>query len=406
MDPNQGPKESLFRKEALEHLFQEEDVREPLRVSPPWTWSLLWVMAALVASSIAVSIFGKVEMISTSHGILQPAAGVRQLQAQVAGVVSKLYGHSGDRLRQGQPVARIEAAQLQSTLIETDRQLQLLRSEGQGFTAREEKLTQDQIQAIQSKIAKQKAQIASFRSSVEHLRGKAQKSERLLKEGYTSQSDVAEAKDALNAGLRQQEAAEQQLVQIMQELSALESARQRQLWQHSQEMSGIQSKRDALDATLRQTEILAPVDGFLEALVARPGDVVQAGQTLAKLIPEDSTLQAVAFLAEKDRPYVRPGSLVNLELEAYPFAQHGTLKGRVSRIGNDLVSPYEIREVLGEEAKLEVPSFRVEIEILPDRPKRLSHVTLRPNMLLQVRFTLKRQSIITLALDPLRRWLE
>lgn len=406
MDSTPGPKESLFRKEALDHLFREEDFHEPLRVSPPWTWSLLWVLGALAVSSLAGSLIGKVEMISTSRGILQPAAGVRQLQAQVAGVVSKLYGRSGDRLLQGQPIVRIEAAQLQSALLETDRQLELLRSEGKGFNAREERLTQDQIQAIQNKIAKQKTQIASYRSSVDHLRDKSLKAERLQREGYQSQSDVAEARDQLNAGLRQQDAAEQQLVQFMQELSALESARQRQVWQHSQEMSGVQSKRDALDASLRQTEIFAPVDGFLEALVARPGDVVQPGQTLAKLIPDHSQLQVVAFIAEKDRPYVRPGNLVNLELEAYPFAQHGTLRGRVLRIGSDLVSPYEVREALGEEAKLEAPSFRVEVEVLPERPARLAHVVLRPNMLLQVRFILKRQAIITLALDPLRRWME
>jgi len=48
----------------------------------------------------------------------------------------------------------------------------------------------------------------------------------------------------------------------------------------------------------------------------------------------------------------------------------------------------------------------VELQILPQRPKRLRNVALRPGILLQARFVLRRQRIVTLVLDPLRRWLE
>jgi HlyD family secretion protein len=210
----------------------------------------------------------------------------------------------------------------------------------------------------------------------------------------------------MNNARRQRDAARQQLVSLQQELAALESQREQQRWQQTQEMQGAQTKREALESTLRQTEVLAPVDGFLEALVAKPGDLLQPGQPIAKLIPAGSPLLVVSFVAEKDRAYLKEGDEVALELEAYPYAEFGTLKGRISRIASDLASPHEVREALGEDAKLEAPSFRAEIALDGNRPRRMEAAILRPGMLLQARYTLRRQRIIVMVLEPLKRWFD
>jgi hypothetical protein len=76
----------------------------------------------------------------------------------------------------------------------------------------------------------------------------------------------------------------------------------------------------------------------------------------------------------------------------------------VERIGTDLASPAELQEAFGSpEARREGPCFRVEIRIEPPPEGPLS---LRPGMLLDARFTLRRQRLATLVLEPLRRWLQ
>ncbi len=406
MESDPQPSSSLFRQEALEHLLKDEDIREPLRVSPPWTWSLFFVLGGALLAAFLGAIFGKVEVQDTGKGILHPTAGVRLLQTQVGGVLAETYARSGDILKENQPIARIESAQMQGAVLETERQLKLLRSQGQSYTDREEKLLQEQLHGVQLKLVHQETQVKSYESSVKVQEKKVEAVRKLLAENLVAAINLDEAQDQLNAALRTLDGAKQQLVQFRQELSSLESQRQRNQWQRLQDLSGSQSKRDALDSTLRQTSVLAPVAGFLEALVARPGDLLQPGQTIAKIIPEDSPLQVVAFLPEKDRGFVKTGDPVLLELEAYPFTEFGTLKGRVLRIGSDLASQYEIQEALGETGKLDGPGYRVEIELRPERTKRLADVKIRPGMLLQARFTLRRQRLITVVLDPLRRWLE
>ncbi len=386
--------------------MKNEDIREPLRVSPPWTWSLFFALGSVLLVALLAAILGKVEVQDTGKGILHPLAGVRLIQAQVGGVLAETYAHSGDTLREGQPIARIDSAQVQGAILETDRQLQLLRSQGETFTEREDKLLQEQLRAVQTKLVHQDTQVKSFESSVKIQEKRVEATRRLLVEKLVAPINLDEAQDQLNAALRTLDSAKQQMVQLRQEFSTLESQRQRNQWQRLQDLNGSQSKRDALDSSLRQTNVLAPVAGFLEALVARPGDLLQPGQTIAKIISEDSPLQVVAFLPEKDRAFVKSGDQVLLEMEAYLFTEFGTLKGRVTRIGSDLASQYEIQEALGETGKLDTPAYRVEIELQPERSKRLSGVKIRPGMLLSARFTLRRQRLITIVLDPLRRWLE
>jgi multidrug efflux pump subunit AcrA (membrane-fusion protein) len=112
----------------------------------------------------------------------------------------------------------------------------------------------------------------------------------------------------------------------------------------------------------------------------------------------------VSFLAEKDRAFVKPGDDVRLELDQLPYAEYGTLQAKVIRISDDLASPYEIREALGEDQKLDAPAYRVELEITDAASLHAAQVRLRTGMLMNVRYTLRRQRFITLVLDPLRRW--
>ena len=136
----------------------------------------------------------------------------------------------------------------------------------------------------------------------------------------------------------------------------------------------------------------------------RVGEVVHAGQTFGKLIPGGSPLHRRAFLAERDRAFAKPGDEVRLELDQLPHAEYGTLRARIARIGDDLASQSEIHDALGEEQKLDAPSYRVELEITDASAADAAQVKLRTGALMDVRYTLRRQRLITLVFTPLQRF--
>jgi multidrug efflux pump subunit AcrA (membrane-fusion protein) len=123
------------------------------------------------------------------------------------------------------------------------------------------------------------------------------------------------------------------------------------------------------------------------------------------LVAGGAPSKIIAFLPERDRAFVTSGAEIRVEVEQLPYAEFGTLKGRVDRVATDLASRYEVTEALGEEAQYPGPSYRVELSLLEDdRAKQLSS-KLRAGMLVNARFTLRRRRLISLVLDPLRRWL-
>jgi hypothetical protein len=96
---------------------------------------------------------------------------------------------------------------------------------------------------------------------------------------------------------------------------------------------------------------------------------------------------------------------VRLELDQLPYGEYGTLGARVVRISDDLASPHEVTQALGDERKLDGPAFRVVLAITDQGSARNADVTLSSGMLMKVRYTLRRQRPITIVLEPLRKWL-
>jgi HlyD family secretion protein len=130
--------------------------------------------------------------------------------------------------------------------------------------------------------------------------------------------------------------------------------------------------------------------------------VVRSGQVVGKIVPREVPFQVVSFLAERDRAFVKQGDTVKLELDQLPYAEFGTLPGTVSRIADDLATPLELQDALGDIRPAD-PTYRVEIAV-DDRGRR--GPPLRTGMLVSVRYTLRRQRLIVLLLEPLRPWFD
>ena len=396
----------LFREEAVEHYLKEAEGRGILKVSPPWTWFLTWTLGALVALALLFAVLGRVEINDHGRGVLRPVGGVRILIAPSAGTVADLRVQRGDFLKAGQPVARLESPELQGSLLEAQRQVDLLRSDYRSVAEQQDALYARQTADHEHRLASLQADLASFEHSLETRLHEREANQRLHALGIVAELEVEKSEDAYEEAQRQLRAGQLALQQEHQAWASIEAERQQQLYTRKSDLSSAETRRQALDYNLRQNLLTAPVDGFVDGLVIRAGDRVQPGQAIGRLVPADSPLQAISFLPEKDRPYVKEGDRVKVELNGYPYAEYGTLTGHVSRIGEDLASSAEWQEAMGDAERSDGPAFRIEVQLDP-RPEdpRLQPIRLRPGMLLNVRYTLRRQSLITMAFEPLKRWL-
>lgn len=397
------PSPQLFREEALKHHLRAEEGRGLARVSPPWSWALLWIVVAFVLVAVVLSVVGSVEVNGRAAGILRPGA-IRNLVAQTGGTVTAVPVHSGEAVRAGDLLLSIDSASMQSQLLEAQSQVDAIKTDFTAFAHRQDQAFEDQKAQLQQRIDMLQEQVKSQGYSIQVYERKLKANQTLQKDGLVSALTVDEAREALYQAQRQANSNQQALVQAEQELASLQGNRQNDLWQREQARKAAQAKVNAIGVNLDLGSIRAPSDGLVEAFLVKPGDVVQAGQVVGKLVPKGVPMQVVAFLPEKDRAFVRVGDVAQLELNQLPYSEYGTLKARVLDISDDLADPFEIQEALGPSAKTDVSVYRIELQVLEDAAVQRAGARLRTGMLLNARFTLRKQRPITLVLDPLKRW--
>ena len=397
--------DDLFRKEAREHLLRGEQSLRRVDISPPWTWALLGVLMAALLATIVIGFLGSIEVNTRAIGILRPANGVHVLVSQVSGTVASVAPHSGEAITAGDIVLQIDSPQLQGQLLEAQRQVTLLESDFGAFSRQQDRLHQRQLAESRTRIVKLVEQIVSERASIAVMRQKLEAMRSLESSAVVSRFAVLDAQEAVAQAERRLAGSEQTLAMANQELAAMDSRQQSELWERRQSLDTALSRRNSMRLESQQTRIVAPQDGVIEALLVKPGDDVRPGQTLGKLIPSGTPLEVVSFLSEKDRAFVRVGSEVRLEIDQLPYGEYGTLGARVVRISDDLASADEVRQALGDGRDLEGPAFRVLLSITDTDAADAVSVRLRSGMLMQVRYTLRRQRPITLVLEPLRKWL-
>lgn len=397
--------QDLFRTEAREGLLRGENSLRRVDVSPPWTWALLWVLLTALGVALVISVVGSIEVNTRAVGILRPTSGVRALVSQVSGTVASVSRHSGEAIPAGGVVLQIDSPQLQGQLLEAQRQVTLLDSDFSAFSRQLDALHQRQLDEGRTRLAKLTEQVESERASIVVMKRKLDAMRSLESSAVVSRFAVMDAQEAVAQAERRLAGSEQSLAMANQDIAAMDSRRQTELWQRRQSLDTALSRRDSMRLESQQTRILAPQDGVIEALLVKPGDDVRPGQTLGKIIPSGTPLEVVSFLPEKDRAFVNVGSEVRLELDQLPYGEYGTLGARVVRISDDLASADEVRQALGDGRNIEGPAFRVMLSITDEDAADAARIRLRSGMLMQVRYTLRRQRPITLVLEPLRKWL-
>lgn len=394
-----------FREEAIKHHLHETADTGLVRVSPIWAWVTLSFAGSLLLSFFVFGGAVAVEVTERGKGILRPVSGVRLLTAQNSGTVEELPLRPGDKVKAGQLIVRLINPQFSGSKLEVDRQYALMQRDFPEVARSQDQLFERQIKDLSAKIATLAEDIKSFTISEQHQSSRLKAVQELQRNGISSQIEIDQAVDSLEGSRRALRQSQANLRAALQEREALLSSRRQQLYSRENDRLRVESRKDSAMLSDTVLRISSPLDGFLDGLTVRPGEVVSAGQVLARVVPADSPMEVTVFLPERHRAFVKPSDQVVIELAQFPFQEFGSLKGRIKRVGEGLATSAEWREALGDSAKEDEPSFRVDIEILPDRPKAMSKVQLRPSMLLQARFTLRRQTILSFALEPLKRWL-
>jgi len=235
---------------------------------------------------------------------------------------------------------------------------------------------------------------AGSQIQLEQIESEYLEQQRLLEQ---SRSEIQQAQDELE---KQQKAYER--IVHTGELNGLEGKKQleelqAQLLEVQAEIDQGENQIASLQFQLQQRVLLAPNDGrVFQMAVNHAGTVLQPGQRIAQIAPEDAPLILRAQMPSPESGFLEVGMPVKLKFDAYPFQDYGVVEGRVRWVSPD--------SKITETQQGNVQNY--ELEVVLDRPYVQAtdkQVALTPGQTATAEVIIRQRRIIDILLDPFKK---
>lgn len=254
-----------------------------------------------IAVDVAVAEFGSLDTLRQYTGTTNPVREVL-LRARVEGQLVELNADRGDRVQQGQLVARQDDGVLTANLLQAEAEL----------AAREGELAR-----TQTLVANAQAQVARAQLEYQQSLADAKRLQQLAQLGAVTTQQAEQASTKANSNL-----------QTLRSAEALVKSQQA-------EIVTAQKRVDAQRAIVQQakerrsfTLIISPVDGIVMEKKTEAGNLLQPSNELLK-IGDFSQVKVIVEVSELDRSRLAPGQTTKVRLDAFPKKE---LTGQISLI--------------------------------------------------------------------------
>lgn len=176
-----------------------------------------------------------------------------------------------------------------------------------------------------------------------------QAAEKLIERGISSREAYLKVRAAYDDLQAEKHVVERQIAKTRAEASVLKteraglfSANQNRVMQRRDKidarLAALRQERRALDERIAAAALKAPVSGTVEQLaVSTIGGVVQAGQDLMRVVPQDSELEFEALFSNQDSGFLKVGQSARIRLDAYPAERFGSMMAVITDIATDSI---------------------------------------------------------------------
>ena len=223
----------------------------------------------------------------------------------------------------------------------------------------------DALQNIDKQMASKAASIERVKASLEFetklmetLQARVQTREDAMKMNVGVKTNLYDAKESLEKAQASLASDQGQIKQFEAELNELDSQKQKTMstFMADNESKLAEAARKAdvavqafhkARARLSHMKLFAPIDGVLQQVsITTVGQVVNTGQQLMLVAPNDGPLQVEILVSNLDIGFVRPGQEVAIKVDAFPFTRFGVLHAKVLKIAPDAMDETDAKRAL------------------------------------------------------------
>ena len=393
----------------------------------PITGSRMVIMASALAFGFFLlwASLAQVDEVTRGQGKVIPSSKLQTITAAEPATVSQILVKSGQQVRRGQLLARLDSPESRQVEAETQSlqaRVSRLSAEGTGQAVActgtdcegEQALRAVRESAVRSKVAslnasadqarREAGEAAATISSLQGSLALAQKQvamlEPLAAKHIVPETDLMDKRREVIdlqgriAGAREQQGRAMAAVREAQAQASQANFEFRQ--SALDERSQIAAKIAVNEETLRGArgrELRSPVDGVVnDVQVTTVGQYVQPGQKIMEVVPLGDKLLVETRVRPSDIAFIKVGDRALVKVTAYDFSTYGGLDGRVVQVSADSIFDEVEKQ----------PYFTVIVETDRSYLTASGHrLPITPGMMTDTQVITGRKSILTYLLKPM-----
>lgn len=374
----------------------------------------------------------QVDEVTKGQGRVIPSSKVQLIQAAEPATVQELLVRSGQRVKRGQLLARLQDPQSESRLGELQAETQSLQARASRLTGEgtgaatsctgsdcadeaalrsvRQSALRSRMDALYASADQRRREVAEAQATINSLHGSLALAERqvamiepLAAKNIVPQTDLLNARrevvDLQGKIAAAQEQGGRAQAAIREAMSQASEAsfqfRQDALNQRNEINTKIAVNQQSLEGARGQVgrmELRSPVDGVVNDLKMNTiGGFVQAGEKVMEVVPMGEKLLVETRVKPSDIAFIKVGDKALVKVTAYDFSTYGGLNGRVVQVSPDSIYDETDRQAY----------FTVLVET--DRSflqSRFGKLPITPGMMTDTQIITGRKSILSYLMKP------
>ncbi len=377
----------------------------------PINIAMLRVICALVALTILWMYFGHIDILAIAQGKVQPSGRVKTIQPLEPGRVTAINVHNGQHVKAGETLVELDPAEaiaderssstsylayraevlrrkasLESVAHLANEQLPKVEwpeAIPQNIRERESRVLTSDIEQIKSAVQsydaqinqkgseqkKLESQIRSQQMLIDTLKQRVNMRKALYARGSTSKAAVIDSMESLQTQETAWAGQKGQLDETKAAIVVLQKDRKKTIdefvAENQQKISESERQADELEQKTVKAHVKtghmtlsAPISGIVLGLtITTKNQVLQSGEEIMRIVPDDASLEIEAYVENKDIGFVKVGQDAIIKVESFPFTRFGTLDGTVTHVSHDAIPEPDATTSEGMPTKSKKDSF-------------------------------------------------
>ncbi len=302
-----------------------------------------WLLIALFIFGLLIAIVVRLPETVRCSFVLVPATGADPIQSPHQGIISRVAVSEGQTVKRGDELFVLRSDEIRGW----DMQFRTL---SEDLRSKEESLAQSdsayvaQLDIKKAEIEQAQSEVTFRENHAKTSRDLAERMEKLAKKGGFSEVDLIRMKLDLAASEKDLSVAQRTLQQVNLDRQRIETEHTRQRGEQHNEIEKLKMRIAGLKIDLENSQqnllmVRSPYDGVVISMDQRTvGSVVQQGQILCQLSPQDAQPRARMIVNEGGLAKLAVPQRVRYFFEAYPYQRYGAVSGKLDWISPSPVS--------------------------------------------------------------------